>query len=132
MSNILKFIVKRIFIVYVMLLIVCFFSKYQRISMIFALTMSTIFSLLRFASIERILKLMTSSSKKTGVFVLNLLIYLFLMAAIGVIIVLSLKTGVLTFLAALAGTLIIVIIIMINALTEALGITRNQFGQKVK
>jgi hypothetical protein len=32
----------------------------------------------------------------------------------------------------LIGSLSSIIIIMINAITEALGITKNQFGQKVK
>lgn len=132
MSNILKFFVKRILIVYVVLIIACFLSKNQKIPMIFALSASTFVSFLRLASFGRILKLLTSGEGKNRLIIINLLLYMLYLIAIGVVIAVSLKIGTRTFLAALTGTLLIVIIIMINAITEALGITRNQFGQKVK
>ncbi|WP_244648279.1 hypothetical protein [Ruminiclostridium herbifermentans] len=44
---------------------------------------------------------------------------------------LSLNFGIYTFIAALIGSLSIVIVTIINAITEALGITKNQFGEKV-
>jgi hypothetical protein len=100
--------------------------------MIFALSMSIFFSLLRFALAERILKSLSGGVKKSGVILISLLFYMSNIIIIGLIIVLSLKTGGYTFIASLIGTFWVVIIIIINSLTEALGITRNQFGQKVK
>ncbi|HEY5584560.1 MAG TPA: hypothetical protein VIK78_08715, partial [Ruminiclostridium sp.] len=64
--------------------------------------------------------------------IINLVIYLFNLVIIGVMIVLAMRFGVLTLIATLGGTLSISIIIMINAITEAFGITKNQYGQKVK
>jgi hypothetical protein len=50
---------------------------------------------------------------------------------IGITVVFAFNFGVYTFVAALIGSLSIVIVIIINAITEALGITKNQFGEKV-
>jgi len=132
MSNILRFFVKRICILYVVLVIVCFLSKYQRIPMIVALTLGVLFSLLRFGLLESVLKYLGASGNKSLAIVANLMIYLVSLVIMGVMVVLSMRVGVYTFLTALVGSLSIIIIIMINAITEALGITRNQYGQKVK
>jgi hypothetical protein len=119
MSNILKFFVKRVVILYIVLIVVCFLSKYQRIPMIIALTLGVFFSLLRFYLLDFVLRYLGASRNKN-------------LAIIGVTIVLAVRIGIYTFIAALVGSLSIIIIVMINAITEALGITRNQYGQKVK
>lgn len=132
MSNIIKFFVRRVCILYVALIIVCLLSKDQRIPMIVALTLSVFFSILRFALLESIIKFICASGNKNLAIIANLVIYLFSLVIIGVMVVLSMRVGVYTFIATLVGSLSIIIIIMINAITEALGITRNQYGQKVK
>lgn len=132
MSNILKFFVKRVSILYAVLIVVCFLNKSQRISMMVALTLGVIFSLLRFGLLEAILKYLSVSGKKSLAILVNLMLYLLSLVIIGVMVVVSMRFGIYTFLATLIGSLSTVIVIMINAITEALGITRNQFGQKVK
>ncbi|WP_242856165.1 hypothetical protein [Ruminiclostridium josui] len=69
-------------------------------------------------------------SKKVAV-ALNLVLYLFNLGIITITFVLALNFGVYTLLAALTGTLSVVIVIMVNTITETLGITKNQFGEKV-
>jgi len=132
MSDILNFFVKRVCILYIVFFILCLLIKEQRISMLFALTAGILFSVLRFALLEAVLKLLGGGENKTIIIIINLVIYLFNLVIIGVMIVLAMQFGVLTLIATLVGTLSIPIIIMINAITEALGITKNQYGQKVK
>jgi len=132
MSDILIFFVKRVCILYIVFFILCLLIKEQRISMFFALTASILFSVLRFALLEAVLKLLGGGESKTILIIINLVIYLFNLVIIGVMIVLAMRFGVLTLIATLGGTLSISIIIMINAITEAFGITKNQYGQKVK
>ena len=131
MSNILKFFVKRVCILYFVLIVVCFLIKYQRIPMMVALTLGVFFSLLRFGILEAALKSLGGTGKKYLAIVTNLMIYLFSLLVIGITIVFAAHFGVYTFIAALVGSLSIVIVIMINAITEALGITKNGFGEKV-
>ena len=107
-------------------------SKDQRISMILALTVSVLFSVLRFALLETVLKLLSGQVNKTLVIITSLMIYLFSLVIIGITLVFAMRIGFYTFIVALVGALSIVIIIMINAITEAFGITKNQYGQKVK
>lgn len=132
MSDILIFFVKRVCILYIVFFILCLLIKEQRISMLFALTAGILFSVLRFALLEAVLKLLGGGENKTIIIIINLVIYLFNLVIIGVMIVLAMQFGVLTLIATLVGTLSIPIIIMINAITEAFGITKNQYGQKVK
>lgn len=132
MSNILKFFVKRVSVLYAVLIVVCFLIKSQRIHMMIFLTLGVIFSLLRFGILEAVLRYLGASGKKSLAILVNLMIYLFSLVIVGVMVVVSMRFGIYTFLATLIGSLSTVIIIMINAITEALGITRNQFGQKVK
>lgn len=131
MSNILKFFIKRVCILYSMIIIVCFVSKYQKIPMIFALTLGTFFSLLRFWLLESMIKYLSRSSNKTLTIVISLMIYMFGLIIVGITVVLAFNFGIYTFVAALIGSLSIVIVTIINAITEALGITKNQFGEKV-
>jgi len=132
MSDILRFFVKRVCILYIVFFIACFLIKEQRISMLFALTAGMLFSVLRFTLLESVLKLLGSGENKTIIIIINLVIYLFNLVIIGVMIVLAMRFGVYTLIATLAGTFSIIIIVKINAFTEALGITKNQYGQKVK
>ncbi|QNU66669.1 hypothetical protein EHE19_017770 [Ruminiclostridium herbifermentans] len=131
MSNILKFFIKRVCILYILIIIVFFFSKYQKIPMIIALTLGSFFSLLRFWLLESMIKYLSKNSNKTFAIVISLMFYVFGLIIIGIIVVLSLNFGIYTFIAALIGSLSIVIVTIINAITEALGITKNQFGEKV-
>lgn len=132
MSNILKFFVKRVFFLYVVLLIVCFFNKDQRIPMIAILTLSVFFSILRFAMLEGSLKLLGSKGSRKLAIIVSIMLYLFWLVIVGGLVAIALKIGIYTFFAALVGSLSTEAIIMINSITEALGITKNQFGQKVK
>lgn len=132
MSNILRFFIKRVCVLYVVMLIVCFLSKNQRIPMMVALTLTVFFSILRFALLESVLRFLGKSGSKKLAIIATLMIYLFSLAIIGLTIVLAMRFGISTLLAALIGSLSIIIIVMINAITEGLGITRNHYGQKVK
>lgn len=131
MSNILKFFIKRVCILYVVLFIACFFNKYQTIPMIIVLTLSVIFSLLRFWLLESIINYLGKNTNKTLAIISSLMLYMFGLIIIGITVVFALNFGVYTFIVALIGSLSIVIVTIINAMTEALGITKNQFGEKV-
>ncbi|AEY64574.1 hypothetical protein [Clostridium sp. BNL1100] len=81
--------------------------------------------------LESVLKHLGDGINKTVAVVLNLVLYLFNLGIISVTIVFALRMGVHTFFAALTGTLSVMIVIVLNVITETLGITKNQFGQKV-
>ncbi|MDF2987983.1 MAG: hypothetical protein K0R50_3493 [Eubacterium sp.] len=127
-----KFFVKRVSVLYIVALIICSVIKGQRLAMALALTISVLLALLRFAVLESVLKHSISiASKKQAIFI-SLVIYLLNLVIIGITVVLAMQFGIDVLLAALAGTLSILIIVMINAVTEAFGITKNHYGQKVK
>lgn len=128
-----KFFIKRVGILYFIIVIVCFFCKYQRIPMIVALTLSVIFSLLRFWLLESMINYRENngSKRKKITIIAILIIYIFGLFVIGITVILALNFGVYTFIAALIGSLSIVIITIFNGITEALGITKNGFGEKV-
>jgi len=132
MSDMLKFFIKRVGILYIFLMLVCFLIKYQTIPMMVSLTLGVLFSLLRFGLLEFILRYLGRSGNKRLAIIATIMVYISSLAIIGITIVFAMRIGVYTFFAALVGSLSVVIILMINAITEALGITRNQYGQKVK
>lgn len=131
MSNTLKFFIKRVLVVYLVLLTACFFVKHHRLPMLIILTVSVVFSLVRFAVLESVLKHLGEGTNKTVAVVLNLVIYLFNLGIVTITFVLAVRFGVYTLLAALTGTLSVMIVIVLNTITETLGITKNQFGEKV-
>lgn len=131
MSDILRFFIKRVCILYLVLMGVCFLSTNQRISMMVALTLGVLFSLVRFGLLEWVITYLNSSVKKTITIVASIMIYVFGLLIVGITAIFALNFGVYTFLAALVGSFAVVIITMINAITEALGITKNRFGEKV-
>lgn len=132
MSDILRFYVKRVCILYAVELIICFFFKGQSLSMGIALTLSTAFALLRLKVLETVFTHFFSSVSKNQAIMINIGIYLLNLVIIGITIVLAIQFGIPTIIAALVGTLSTLVITMINAITEAFGITKNQYGQKVK
>lgn len=117
---------------YVLALLACFLINKHRLPMMFALTASMMFSLLRFSVLESVLKHLGNGLNKKSAIVLNLVLYIFNLGIIGLVIGAALYTGTAVFIAAVFGTLSVLVILMINVLTEALGITKNQFGQRVK
>ncbi len=132
MSDILKFFVKRVCVLYIIALIICSVIGGQTLIRVLALTISVLLALLRFAVLESVLKhIISVASKKQAIFI-SLVIYLLNLVIIGITVVLAMQFGIDVLLAALAGTLSILIIVMINAVTEAFGITKNHYGQKVK
>lgn len=131
MSNIFKFFIKRVGIFYLILVITCFFNKSQRISMLFFLTFSVLFSSLRFWLLESIINNVGKSGNKRLKIIISLILYILGLLIIGVLLVYALNFGIYTFVVTLVGSFSIVIITIINAITEALGITKNRFGEKV-
>ncbi len=131
MSNSLKFFSKRLLVLYIVALIACFFAKSHTLAMIIILTISMIFSLLRLAVLESVLKHLGEGTNKTVAVVLNLVIYLFNLGIVTITFILAVGFGLYTLMAALIGTLAVMIVIVMNTITETLGITKNQFGEKV-
>ncbi len=127
-----KFFVKRVVVFYAIALIICMVVRGPKLVMIVALTAGVLLSLLRFAVLEAAFKNLLGLAGKKQSIIINLGIYLLNLVVIGVTVVISMQFGVNTLVAALVGILSVLIIVMINAVTEAFGITKNQFGQKVK
>lgn len=100
--------------------------------MIAALTIGVLISLLRFAVLESVLGHLLSGANKKKAIAINIVIYLLNLVIIGITVVFAMQFGVHAFLAALGGILSILFVIMVNAITEAFGITQNHYGQKVK
>ncbi len=132
MSNIMKFFVKRVCIYYLFGLILCLMVKGQRLEMILALTAGVLLSIFRFAVLESLFKHLLHGSKKGHVVIVVFVIYLFNLAIIGITIVYAMQYGLFVFLAALCGILSITFVLMICAVLNALGVTNNHYGQKVK
>jgi hypothetical protein len=132
MSNVLKFFVKRVCVFYALALLVCLIVGGQRLVMITSLTLGVFISLLRFAVLESVFRHLLGGASKNRAIFISLVIYLLNLVIIGITVVFAMQFGIYSFLAALAGTLSILIIVMINAVTEAFGITKNHYGQKVK
>ncbi len=132
MSNILKFFVKRVVVFYAIALIICMVVRGPKLVMVVALTAGVLLSLLRFSVLEAVFKHLLGVAGKKRAIINNLVIYLLYIVIIGITVVLAMQFGVHSLMAALAGILSVPIIVMINAITEAFGITKNHYGQKVK
>ncbi len=132
MSNIFRFFLKRACVFYTVALIICLAIGDQRLKMSVALTLGVLLSLLRLAIFDAILGVLIGQASKKQAVIISLVIYLLNLVIIGITIVFALQFGIQVFIAALAGILTIMIIVMINAITEAFGITKNHYGQKVK
>lgn len=132
MSNILKFFVKRVVVFYAIALIIFMVVRGPKLAMIVALTAGILLSLLRVTVLEALFKHLLGFSGKKHVIVINLGIYFINLVIIGVAVVIAMQFGVHALMAALLGILSVMIIVMINAVTEAFGITKNHYGQKVK
>lgn len=132
MSDFLKFFVKRVCIFYAIALIICLIFSGHRLIMIAALTVGVLISLLRFAVLESVLRHLLSGANKKRAIAINIVIYLLNLVIIGITVVFAMQFGIHTFLAALGGILSSLFVIMLNAITEAFGITQNHYGQKVK
>ncbi len=127
-----KFFVKRVCIFYLFGLIICLMVKGQRLEMIIALTSGVLLSIIRFAVLDSFFKRLLHGSSKNRAVVVVFVIYLLNLAIIGVTIVFAMQYGFFVFLAALSGMLSITFVLMICAVLNALGITNNHYGQKVK
>ena len=127
-----KFFVKRVVIFYIIALVICLVIRGPKLVMVIALTSGVLLSLLRFAMLEAVFERLLGAAGKKTVIIIYLVIYLLNIVIIGTTVVLAMQFGVHSLMAALAGILSILIIVMINAITEALGITKNHYGQKVK
>lgn len=132
MSNILKFFVKRVAVFYGTTLIVCLAIRDQQLVMVTALTAGVLLSLFRFAVLESVFRHLIGTASKKQAVTVSLVIYLLNLVIIGITAVFAMQFGVYALGAALAGILSVLIIVMINAVTEAFGITKNHYGQKVK
>lgn len=132
MSKIMKFFVIRLCFLYVVQFGVCLIINYQTIAMVIALTVGMLASMVKFSLLELIIKNLSVKEKNKNAIMVSIVLYILSLLVIGVNIVMSLRSGAFTFAAALIGTLSVIIVIIINAITEALGITKNHFGQKVK
>lgn len=127
----LKFLSIRAFILNIIAIALIFlFLDNNRYSMAVAVTAGVALSILRFAAFERILKIASVSKTKPFVMLISIIWYLLNLGIILVIFAKSIQISFTTLLAALLGTLSFLIIIVINTVTETLGITQNQFGQR--
>lgn len=82
--------------------------------------------------LESVLKHLGNGLNRKSAVVLNLILYILNLGIIGLILGAALYAGTEVFFAALLGTLSVLIVLIVNVITEAMGITKNQFGQKVK
>lgn len=127
----LKFLSIRAFILNLLAIALIFlFLDNNRYSMAIAVTAGVALSILRFAAFERILIIAGVSKTKPFVMLVSIVWYLLNLGIILVIFAKSIQISFTTLLAALLGTLSFLIIIVINTVTETLGITQNQFGQR--
>jgi|GEM_PF-2107204 len=133
MSNNLTFFLKRVVVFYAIALIIVLVARGPKLAVIVALTAGVLLSLLRVAVLEALFNnLLGHAGKKQIIIIINLGIYLLNLVIVGVTLVIAMQFGVHTLVAALVGILSVQIVVMINAVTEAFGITKNHYGQKVK
>lgn len=128
MSNILKFFVKRVCIFYAIALIICLIFSEHRLIMIAALTIGVLVALLRFAVLESVLRYLLGGANKKRAVIISIVIYSLNLVIIGITVVFAMQFGIHAFVAALGGILSVLFVVMINAITEAFGITQNHYG----
>jgi hypothetical protein len=131
MSGLLRFLSIRCILLNLIAVVLTFlFFDNHRYSIAIAFTMGVALSVLRFAAFERILRVTTEATTKTFAILISIVWYLLNLGIILVLFAKSIQISFTTLIAALLGTLSFLIVIMINTVTEALGITKNQFGQR--
>jgi hypothetical protein len=126
-SKLRYFIVKRIIILYTLLVVLYLLLVRERWYALTGLTAGTLYSGLRFGLIEySFSSLLSKNSKPIAVHIL-LLITIGSMTGLIVLLAISIKLNIWLFAGTVSGILTAPAVIAINGITEALGISNNNF-----
>lgn len=130
-NKLVKFVVKRVLIFFIGLSIfalVCYEERWYALSGLLA---GSIYSVLRLGSYAwvfgRLLFLDSGAVHKTGYASGNLTLFIFNQIALLPLLYLALKLNGTFFTGAVAGILLVPAVLFVNSITEALGITHNNF-----
>ena len=121
------FIKTRIIIVYIVLIIISLTIFDNRWYIVIGLTCGSVFGILKFIGSSRFISNILSQREKNTSLARILVKFLSLQVVTVLFMVVSISVSLWSFLGVVAGILLIPLIILINSLTEALGISHNNF-----
>jgi len=123
-SNTEKLLIKKSIPLFVVALLISLLLFYFNIRILLALTIGYIVSLIRLRGLSEMIKNMLSSTSISGPVVIK---YFVIQLLTVVLLFISSGKSLQTFFAVFIGISITTLTIMINAVTEAIGITKNNF-----
>jgi len=126
-SGLEKFIAKRAAIFYIILVILDLVIVRERWAALAGLTIGGVSGLFKFSSMASVFSALAARHSQLSPALLQLLKYLVNMTGVIILVGVSLKLNMWLFWGVLSGILLVPSVIMVNGLTEALGITHNGF-----
>jgi hypothetical protein len=121
-----KFIAKRVLIIFGVLVILNLIFVSQRMYVMLGLIIGSIFGFMRFSSLGATISRLVLHDKSNTVKE-TFIRYMVNHVAMIVLCAVSIRYSLWMFIGVIAGVLIIPVIIMINGITEGLGVTHNRF-----
>lgn len=121
------FILKRVLILYILLSILDLLLVKERWYGLGGLTVGALYSVIRFGLLEYTFASMLLKNRKTASIGSIVAISVFSIAALVTLLTLSIKLSIWFFTGAAVGILLVPAVIVINGITEALGISKNNF-----
>ena len=125
------FIIRLVILSCVAILIIIITQRQSTIAAIIFFLSGVVLSAIRISILEGILKRLTNICTKKQLVLQSVFWYILSLLAIALLLIMSARVSIVTMICALIGVLSLVIIVILNTITELIGVTHNQFGSKL-
>ncbi len=125
------FIIRLVILSCVILVIIVITQRHSTIAAIIFYLSGVVLSAIRISILEGILKRLTNICTKKQLVSQSIFWYILSLLAIALLLLMSVTVSIETMICALIGVLSLLIIIVVNTITELIGVTHNGFGSKL-
>lgn len=125
------FILRLIILSFVAIVIIFITQRQNTFASILLFLAGVVLSGIRLSMLEYILKRLTNVCTKNQLVLQSIFWYVLSLLAIALLLIVSVRISISSMICALIGVLSLVIIVLLNTITEVTGVTHNQFGSKL-
>ena len=125
------FILRLIILSFVAIVIIFITQRQNTFASILLFLAGVVLSGIRLSMLEYILKRLTNVCTKNQLVLQSIFWYVLSLLAIALLLIVSVRISISSMICALIGVLSLVIIVLLNTITEVTGVTHNQFGIKL-
>lgn len=127
-----RFFILRLIILSFVTIVIIFITQRQNTFVSILLFLAgVVLSGIRLSVLEYILKGLTNVCTKNQLVLQSIFWYVLSILAIALLLIVSVRISISAMICALIGVLSLVIIVLLNTITEVTGVTHNQFGSKL-